>query len=467
MANLSLNKQSLTTNVAKTETLTVITDNSTFTAQGDQFVEATANVAKKTIAVKGIKQGKGKVIATINYKETVESKGELVTVPYSTGITVEANSYVTHENKTYKATEKIETTTDWATDSVKFTEIIDIEAEKPTISTQEDRTKTAECVVTVNAQLVTQLTVTKETVNVREGKTDTITVTTNADSFNVTKDNNNVDFVKKQNNIEISGVKKGNSIITVEAQAADSVKSTKKINVTIEERLMTELSLNKQTLALKVGESEKLTVTTNAAAFAATGDDKIKVTPDIAKKTINVEAVKEGNSTLTVKAKNGDDAEKTVTCTVAITAKVVPPPPSKPEGSTPSKNNNENLPNFRTCEKFGRKNLPSEEEAMKDYLNKVQSYTNGSNIKLNTMLKVTVVDKVATGTYTKSLFCKEIISLIIDNKIGNVKFINDARATSFIAFVRDLTQKDYGSVINDAAKCKIIRYVADGHGIEI
>ena len=227
---------------------------------------------------------------------------------------------------------------------------------------------------------------------------------------------------------------------------------------------MAELNLNKTKLSLEEGESEVLTVTTDASTFTAIGDDKIEVTPDVSKKTITVKAVKEGNSTLTVEAEKEGEDKKTVSCSITITKKVEQKPATP---TTPGTKNDENLPNFRKTEKFGRKNLPTEEEAMKDYLKKVESYTNGSNLKLNSMLRVTVVDKVATGTYTKSLFCKEIISLIIDNKIGNVKFINDARATSFIALVRDLTEKEYGSVINDVAKCKIIRYVADGHGFDI
>lgn len=129
--------------------------------------------------------------------------------------------------------------------------------------------------------------------------------------------------------------------------------------------------------------------------------------------------------------------------------------------------NSENLPNFKTCEKFGAKNLKSEEEAMIDYLSKVKDLTNDSNLKLNTIVKVTVVDRVATGTYTKSLFCKEIIAFVINNKIGNIKFTNNSRATSFIALVRDLTKKDYGATITNAIKCKIIKYVIDGNGLDI
>ena len=141
--------------------------------------------------------------------------------------------------------------------------------------------------------------------------------------------------------------------------------------------------------------------------------------------------------------------------------------PKKSSVSVIETNNNENLPNFRITEKFGAKNLKSEEDAMIDYLSKVKDLTNSSNLKLNSMVKVTVVDKVATGTYTKSLFCKEIIAYVVNNKIGNVKFINKSRATSFIALVRDLTQKDYGAVITNATKCKIIKYVIDGNGLDI
>lgn len=628
MAELNLNKQSLTLNVAKTDTITVTTDNDTFTAKGDEYVSAVADVAKKTITVKGLKEGTGKVIATINYKETVEVKGELTTVPYSEGLNVAVGSYVTYETKTYKALEAIEATTNWETDGSKFEEITDIEAEKPVTTKEEDRTKTAECTVTVNPQLkaeltidnkthsikipktatvkiatngsyttaidnnnvevnktdtgitikalkegksvitvtaskedcidtvdkinvtvlaqdkteltidnktpsvkipkevtinvttngtftakadnsnvtltktdstivikaakvgnsvitvtasktdcldtvekinvtvlaqdVTELSIDKESVSVKEGKSDTVNVTTNADDFTVTKNNDNINFTKKNKVITISGVTKGTSVLTIEATATDSVKATKKINITVEEKSMTQLSLSKQTVDLKVNETSVVNVTTDAASFTANGDDKIQVTPDVAKKTITVKAIAVGTSTLTVEAQKEGDEKNTATCTFNITKEAEKPnPPVTPSTTV------DTLPNFRKTEKFGWKNLPSKENAMKEYLEKVKDFTNSSNLKLNSMLKVTVVDKIATGTYTKSLFCKEIITLVINDRIANIKFINQARAKSFIALVRDLKESEYGSNINDEIKYKIIKYVVDGQGLDI
>ena len=114
-----------------------------------------------------------------------------------------------------------------------------------------------------------------------------------------------------------------------------------------------------------------------------------------------------------------------------------------------------------------KKDFKNVNEAIEAYLKRVNDLKNESNLTLNTSVRVTCVDKISTGTFTKNLTCKELITEMIRRKIGNTKFINDARAKSFIALVRDLDAGTYGSNITLNHKNMIITYVIKGQGLDI
>lgn len=165
-------------------------------------------------------------------------------------------------------------------------------------------------------------------------------------------------------------------------------------------------------------------------------------------KTITGLKAGEGRFKVICEKSGFDETEKEATITVSA-ASVSPSTPPNPDVNVGVQN----------------PGLLSKDESVKRFIGLTSEWTNTSNLTLNTMVRVTCIDKIHTGTFTKSLTCKQLIMEMIRRKIGNVKFSNEARAKSFIALLREQTKESFGTTITDLQKGMIIKYVIDGSNL--
>ena len=169
----------------------------------------------------------------------------------------------------------------------------------------------------------------------------------------------------------------------------------------------------------------------------------------ISDKTITGLKAGEGRFKVICTKSEFDETEKEATINVTAAVPVPPPTPLNPNVNVGVQN----------------PGLLSKDESVKRFIGLTSEWTNTSNLTLTTMVRVTCIDKIHTGTFTKSLTCKQLIMEMIRRKIGNVKFSNEARAKSFIALLREQTKESFGSTITDLQKGMIIKYVIDGSNL--
>jgi len=196
-----------------------------------------------------------------------------------------------------------------------------------TITVQtEDGNKTATCQVTVTLTVpVTGITLTKTTLTLEAGQTELLAFTiapANADNKNVTWVSSDTDVATVAANGIVTAVAPGTAIITVKTDDGDKTDFLT-VTVVAEGQLIavTGVTLNKSTLALEAGQTEKLVFSitpnnaTNKSVTWTSGNNAVaSVAADG-----TVAAIAAGTATITVKTEDGN---KTATCQVTVTLTV-------------------------------------------------------------------------------------------------------------------------------------------------
>lgn len=199
------------------------------------------------------------------------------------------------------------------------------------IVTTEDGNFTDNCVVTVEkvqvvpeTVAVTGVTLNKETVTLKEGKTTSLVATVlpeNATNKNITwtSSDNNVATVK---NGVITGVSEGTATITVKTLDGNFT-DTCVVTVEKEELIIgvTGVKLDKESIEMQVGEKNNLVATIqpiNATTKEVTWSSSNEQVAKINESGI-IEALKEGKATITVTTKDG---KFTASCEITVSAKV-------------------------------------------------------------------------------------------------------------------------------------------------
>ncbi len=185
--------------------------------------------------------------------------------------------------------------------------------------TTADGAKTATCTVTVTTA-VTNVTLDKTTLALLTGKTAQLTATvspTNASNKAVTWKSSNTSIANVSSTGLVTAV--GNGTATITVTTADGAKTaTCTVTVTT---AVTNVTLDKTTLALLAGKSEQLTATvspTNASNKAVTWKSSNTSIANVSSTGL-VTAVGNGTATITVTTADG---AKTATCTVTVTTAV-------------------------------------------------------------------------------------------------------------------------------------------------
>lgn len=84
-----------------------------------------------------------------------------------------------------------------------------------------------------------------------------------------------------------------------------------------DEKTEIDLSFDKSTIEVAVGESTTVTVNNGTSPFTATSGDTEKATATVANNKITIKGVDEGTTTITVKDKNNNNGNINVTVTAA------------------------------------------------------------------------------------------------------------------------------------------------------
>ena len=191
--------------------------------------------------------------------------------------------------------------------------------------TTEDGAKTANCTVTVENRTienvnVEEVTLNKTQINIEEGKTETLIATiepTNATNKNVIWTSSNEEIATVDGGV-VTAKKAGTAIITVTTE--DGAK-TSNCTITVEPKIVNvvEITLNKEQISIKEGETEVLTAIiepTNATnknvTWTSSNEEIATVDGGV------VTAKKAGTAIITATT---EDGAKTTNCTVTVTEK--------------------------------------------------------------------------------------------------------------------------------------------------
>ena len=187
---------------------------------------------------------------------------------------------------------------------------------------------------------VTNITLSKDSLNLETGQSETITATVTPDNATdkTIKWSTNDSSIATVSGGKITAIGAGTATIT--ATSSDGNKTaTCIVKVTAPIIEVTKVALNKKEVTLTVGETIQLTATitpTNASDKSVTWKSSNGSVASVSEKGL-VKALKAGNSNVTVKTANG----KTATCQVKVVAKEEPEPTPeptpepKPENPTP------------------------------------------------------------------------------------------------------------------------------------
>ena len=184
----------------------------------------------------------------------------------------------------------------------------------------------ATCVVTVtNDPVEPSITIDKTTLSLEEGKTETLVITVSPVGTTATYTSSDESVATIDATGKVTAVKEGTATVT--ATIDDEHKVSCVVTVTpapVEETV----TLNKTSLALKVGASETLTATVTPAGTKVSFSSK---DTDVATVDANgkVTAVAEGETEIVVATAAG----KTAICTVTVTKVTTPSTPSNPGAS--------------------------------------------------------------------------------------------------------------------------------------
>ena len=185
---------------------------------------------------------------------------------------------------------------------------------------------------------VTNITLSKDSLNLETGQSETITATITPDNATdkTIKWSTNDSSIATVSGGKITAIGAGTATIT--ATSSDGNKTaTCIVKVTAPIIEVTKVALNKKEVTLTVGETIQLTATitpTNASDKSVTWKSSNGSVASVSEKGL-VKALKAGNSNITVKTANG----KTATCQVKVVAKEepepTPEPTPEPENPTP------------------------------------------------------------------------------------------------------------------------------------
>ena len=333
--SIELNKKDLTLTEGASETLiaTVKPDNATDKTVTWSTSDANVATVDASGKVTAVKEGTASITAKAGKKTTtcnVTVKKNVITV---TDVSLNKTEITLKEgdSETLVATVKPDDATDktitWSTSDASIATVD--ESGKVTAIKEGSSTITAKageqsatCKVTVskNVVSVTEVTLNKTTLELKEGESETLTATVKPDDAtdkSVTWTTSDANVATVDASGKVTAVKEGSATITAKAgdkSATCSVSVSKKIVA------VTGVSLNKTELPLNEGDSETLVATvtpddaTDKTVTWSTSDANV-ATVDASGK---VTAVKEGNATITAKA-----GDKSATCTVIVNKKVV------------------------------------------------------------------------------------------------------------------------------------------------
>ncbi len=171
---------------------------------------------------------------------------------------------------------------------------------------------------------VTGVTLNATTLELIEGKTQTLTATVvpqDATNKTVTWKSNKPTIATVDNKGKVTAIKKGIATITVTTTDGNKT-ATCKVTVKAKVIHVTEVKLDKTEMTKTEGETEQLTATVlpdNATNKAITWSSSDKTVATVDDKGL-VTAIKKGTATITVITKDGN---KTATCKVTVKAKVI------------------------------------------------------------------------------------------------------------------------------------------------
>ena len=177
---------------------------------------------------------------------------------------------------------------------------------------------TASCTVTVTPKVVQSITMDEEALSLERGETTRLTVTVtpqDADDAGVTWRSNNSSVATVDDGGRVTAIEVGTAVIT--ATTNDGSGLSAKCTVTVTPKEVDDISINKETLEMEIGDIEQLTVVISPAD----ADDKTVTwhSADAKVASVNSDGVvtarKAGETTITATTSNGLTAE----CQVEVT----------------------------------------------------------------------------------------------------------------------------------------------------
>lgn len=187
-----------------------------------------------------------------------------------------------------------------------------------TAKTNDGSGLTASCTVTVTPKLVQSITMDDETLTLERGDDTRLTVTVtpqDADDTSVTWSSNNPGIASVEGNGRVTAIEVGTAVIT--ATTNDGSGLSARCTVTVTPKEVNDISLNKETLEMEIGDIERLT----AIVSPDDADDKTVTWQSTDSKVASVNsdgvvtARSAGEATITATTSNGLTAE----CHVEVT----------------------------------------------------------------------------------------------------------------------------------------------------
>ena len=258
------------------------------------------------------------------YVEVIDVSLSLSKNNVKVGEKLKATYKITPENATNKKVTFSSNNTDVATIDKNGNIIVLDKGQADIIVKTEDGNKTSFVTLYVKTKSVSSVKLNKTNTNLEEGSHENLFATispNDATNKEVVWSSSNEDIVSVDQNGNLTGNKNGVANITVKTKDGNKTATClvtvnkKKINVS-------SIALNKKTLSLVEGSSSSLVATispSNATNqnISWTSTNTNSVTVD---EIGNIKALKEGTSTIIVKTNDGN---KTATCTVSVTKKIV------------------------------------------------------------------------------------------------------------------------------------------------
>ena len=193
-----------------------------------------------------------------------------------------------------------------------------------TVTTKDGSGKSDSCTVTVT-QPVTGITLDQTSLNLKEGGSETlvaIIAPANASNKAVSWKSSDTSVATVDSNGKVTAVALGSATITATTKDGSGKSADCTVTVTKKVQLVTGITLDKNSLSLKTGETATLAATVSPSNASNKGltwksSDTAVATVDVSGKVI---AVAPGTATITITAKDG--SEKSNSCTVTVTQPV-------------------------------------------------------------------------------------------------------------------------------------------------